>query len=82
MEKYNVKFKKKFGQNFLKDNRVVKRIVDVSNIDDVKIGNEVILFGKELPVNEFAEMASTIGYEIVCGISPRVPRIIIGRDSL
>ena len=57
-------------------------VVDVSNIDDVKIGNEVILFGKELPVNEFAEMASTIGYEIVCGISPRVPRIIIGRDSL
>ena len=57
-------------------------VVDVSNIDDVKIGDEVILFGKELPVNELAEMASTIGYEIVCGISPRVPRIIIGKDSI
>lgn len=57
-------------------------VVDVSNIDNVKIGDEVILFGKELPVNMLAEMASTIGYEIVCGITPRVPRIIIGRDSL
>ena len=32
MEKYNVKFKKKLGQNFLKDKRVVKRIVDCTNI--------------------------------------------------
>ena len=57
-------------------------VVDVSTIDNVKIGDEVILFGKELPVNELAEIASTIGYEIVCGITPRVPRIIIGSDSL
>ena len=30
MEKYDVKFKKKFGQNFLKDKNIVKRIVNVS----------------------------------------------------
>ena len=50
--------------------------VDVSDIDDVKMGNEVILFGKELPVEELADIYGTINYEIVCGISPRVPRII------
>ena len=29
MEKYDLKFKKKYGQNFLKDVNIVKRIVDV-----------------------------------------------------
>lgn len=50
--------------------------VDVSDIPDVKMGDEVILFGKELPVDVLAEKCGTINYEIVCGISPRVPRII------
>lgn len=49
--------------------------VDVSGIDDVNIGDEVILFGKELSVDCLAEISNTINYEIVCGISPRVPRI-------
>lgn len=51
--------------------------VDISDIDGVKQGDEVILFGKELPVEELALICGTINYEIVCGISPRVPRIII-----
>lgn len=50
--------------------------VDVSGIDNVKIGDEVILFGKELVVDRLADMIGTINYEIVCGILPRVPRII------
>ncbi len=51
--------------------------VDVSDIPDVKMGDEVILFGKDLPVEQVAAWADTINYEIVCGVSPRVPRIII-----
>ena len=50
--------------------------VDVTNIPDVKMGDEVILFGKELPVETLADICGTINYEIVCGISPRVPRVI------
>ena len=49
--------------------------VDVSRIGNVKEGDEVILFGKDLPVEELAELCGTINYEIVCGISARVPRI-------
>ena len=49
--------------------------VNISEIDDVNIGDEVILFGKELSVDCLAEISNTINYEIVCGISPRVPRI-------
>ncbi len=52
--------------------------VDVSEIEDVSIGDEVILFGKELPLESLAELCSTIPYEIVCNISPRVPRIVKG----
>lgn len=50
--------------------------VDVTDIEDIKMGDEVILFGKELPVENLADICGTINYEIVCGITPRVPRII------
>lgn len=51
--------------------------VDVTDIDDVKEGDTVTLFGEGLPVEEFAKNADTINYEIVCGLSKRVPRIYI-----
>ncbi len=50
--------------------------IDVSNVPEAKMGDEVILFGKELSIDILAEMTNTINYEIVCGISPRVPRIV------
>lgn len=50
---------------------------DVSDIEGVKEGDTVILFGNELPVETFASWADTINYEIVCGLSKRVPRIYI-----
>jgi alanine racemase len=50
---------------------------DVSHIDGVEEGDTVTLFGEELPVEEMAEKAHTINYEIVCGISKRIPRICI-----
>lgn len=54
---------------------------DVSEIKDVKTGDEVILFGKELPVEEIAPLCDTINYEIVCGINSRVPRIMVNCDE-
>lgn len=51
--------------------------VDVSGIPDVSQGDEVILFGKQLPVEELAEKCGTINYEIICGITQRVPRIAV-----
>lgn len=52
-------------------------IVDITDIENVNMGDEVILFGKDLPVDEIASLSNTINYEIVCGISKRVPRIKI-----
>lgn len=50
--------------------------VDVTDMPEVKMGDEVILFGKELSVDILADLIGTINYEIICGISPRVPRIV------
>ena len=54
---------------------------DVTDIDDVKPGDTVTLIGSDgtetITSDDIADMIGTIGYEIVCGISPRVPRVII-----
>lgn len=49
--------------------------VDLSGLDDVKVGDEVTLWGEGLPVEEIAELANTIPYELLTGISKRVPRL-------
>lgn len=51
-------------------------IIDVSNID-CKIGDEVELFGQNIPLDEIAEIVGTISYELVCSVSNRVPRVYI-----
>ncbi len=68
------------GAVYLKDKRapIVGKIcmdqfcIDVTDIEDVKTGDEVTLFGKELLADEVARHAQTINYEIVCGITKRV----------
>ena len=49
--------------------------VDITGIDNLQIGDEVILFGKELPVEEISDLCGTINYETVCAVSARVKRI-------
>ena len=50
-------------------------MLDVTDIPDVHVGSEVIVFGgRELPMELVAEWADTICYEIICNVSPRVPR--------
>jgi len=50
-------------------------ILDVSDIKNIKEGDEVVVFGKQLPVEQLAEWAGTIPYEIMTGVSQRVKRI-------
>lgn len=51
--------------------------IDVTEIGGVTPGDAVTIFGPGLPVDQIAKLAQTINYEIVCGISKRVPRIYI-----
>jgi alanine racemase len=48
--------------------------VDVTELDGVKIGDPVILWGPDLSVNRVASASGTIGYELLTGLMPRVPR--------
>jgi alanine racemase len=43
-------------------------VVDVSNIDDVVVGDEVIVLGDGITADDHAQLARTIAYEIVCGV--------------
>lgn len=54
---------------------------DVTGIEGVRMGDAVTIFGKNLSVDEVARQAQTISYEIVCGISKRVPRIFISEEE-
>ena len=49
-------------------------MIDLSNTE-AKEGDEIEIFGRDLPISGMAETAETIVYEILTGISPRVKRI-------
>ena len=53
-------------------------MVDVTDIPDVAIGDVVTVFGPELPLEEKADTVGTIQYEMLCGVSRRVPRVYQG----
>lgn len=54
-------------------------VVDVSEIEGVAPGDVATLVGRdggeEIPLGEVASSAGTIGYEILTGLAPRLPRV-------
>lgn len=54
-------------------------MLDVGNIDGVKQGDEVVIFGKQgcsaVTVDEIASISGTINYEIVSSLTERVKRV-------
>lgn len=56
-------------------------VVDVTHIPQTAIGDEVVLIGHNkdefIGADEHARLAGTSAYEILCGISERVPRILV-----
>lgn len=54
-------------------------MADVTDIDSVRVGDTVTVFGRDgderITAEETAARAGTIAYELVCGISKRVPRV-------
>lgn len=46
--------------------------VDLRSQPRAQIGDEVVLWGEGLPVEEIAEYATTIPYELLCGVTGRV----------
>jgi alanine racemase len=53
-------------------------IIDVSEVEGVRVGDEVLLYSanhKETSIDYIAEKLGTIPYEVVCAVSHRVRRI-------
>ena len=51
-------------------------MVDITDIPDARIGDEAILFGEgAVSADDIAARAGTIGYEVLCLIGKRVPRV-------
>jgi alanine racemase len=56
-------------------------VVDCGDDTSVQPGDEVVLIGRqddeEITADEWAERLGTISYEVLCGIGPRVPRVVV-----
>ena len=52
-------------------------MVDITDLPDVQVGDEVEIFGCGQSVSDLAALAGTIPYELLCAVSPRVPRVYI-----
>ena len=50
-------------------------MVDVTEIADVRVGDEVVVLGDGVTAEDHAGLAGTIAYEIVCGVRAE-PRLV------
>lgn len=61
-------------------------MIDVTNIEGVKLGDEVILIGEDNGVkfnaDDMAQLIGTINYEIICMLKNRVPRIYLENGEI
>lgn len=61
-------------------------MIDVTDIGEVKVGDEVILLGEEgnlkFNADDFAEIMGTINYEITCMLKQRIPRVYIKEGKI
>jgi alanine racemase len=47
--------------------------VDLSALPRANVGSKVVMWGEGMPIDEVAQAAGTIGYELMCGVTARVP---------
>lgn len=51
--------------------------VDLTDIADANVGSAVELWGNQVPVDAVAKNAGTIGYELLCAVTPRVKMHVV-----
>ena len=61
-------------------------MLDVTGVPGVSLGDGAVLMGsqgdKKITAEEIAERTGTISYEVLCGISPRVPRVYLKKGKV
>ena len=48
-------------------------MVDLTPLPEARVGSPVTLWGEGLSIDEVAQSAGTVGYELMCAVAPRVP---------
>jgi len=60
-------------------------VVDITGVDGVVVGDTATLIGTDgeetITLDEVAELAGTISYEILTGLTPRLPRVWVTCDN-
>lgn len=60
-------------------------LVQLDGLPEAREGDEAVLIGRQgearLPAEELGARWGTVNYEVVCGISPRVPRVYLGEEG-
>ncbi|MCS6766685.1 MAG: alanine racemase [Candidatus Protistobacter heckmanni] len=51
--------------------------VDLESVPQAGLDSAVELWGENLPVDDVAEAARTVGYELLCAVTPRVPVSVV-----
>ncbi len=56
-------------------------VVNITELQGVKIGDVATLIGKDggqaITLDEVADVAQTVSYEILTGLTPRLPRVLV-----
>ncbi len=55
--------------------------VDLRCAPQAEVGDRVELWGRGIAVDEVAQGAGTIAYELLCGVTARVVRVVVAPDS-
>ncbi len=60
-------------------------VIDCGDEGSVRPGDEVVLLGTQgdetITADDWAHMLGTISYEVVCGVGPRMPRVLLHRSG-
>jgi alanine racemase len=60
-------------------------VIDCGGDGSVRPGDEVVLLGTQgdetITADDWARMLGTISYEVVCGVGPRMPRVLLHRSG-
>jgi alanine racemase len=53
--------------------------IDLRHHPEARVGDSVILWGDGLPLEEVAQWADAIPYELICGVTARVRSVVLDR---
>lgn len=61
-------------------------MIDVTGVPEAQVGDTVTIFGRdgaeEITADDVADLIGTIGYEVTCLVTPRVPRVYLEDDQV